>query len=901
MSEGFEDGSEIESQLEAIRKKASDMIDVARYRTSFELFSELRMRAKREQRVHFYIIAVFHMMDEAQYLLDFPTMRERAIELISLLESEERCRAIQPNMPVQLYESLVYQLSSCAYENLAEATGQLEGYNSEGLQACIADGLHICRQTGKLGCIGCFREYSCDVYMAADDAELATHQCSLVLDESNPISDRGDRRWLAKKKLAWLAMLEGRQAEALRMAEQALELTGEPKVSLKLESRLRVHFDLDAMLLISHGRGHELDESTAAGLPERGQCPQFDLQNDMNTALGFTVAGKYPAAADILRTWDQELQEKKATHQWFEVRLRLIANSLLAGDERLSQRLAAQLQKRASTAGDWLTLRRLTALQDSDFPTSPLATFGRGPVSKPALPTTPEVDDVPANRDATDLAGSTESNVENEISDGNATAAGSAFTAEDGKAATGAQAPAPKTPPTPLQSTLNDLGKRLSLVQEESILADLKSIRRDIMALSSQQISDPLDACGLLHLMSYALADHEDAEAVWHWANELTAKFDHDPAALSLLGDIGNRIRFGPNALFGSTITSQRVEPLFRKALQCDDVGPRTYLRAGDHFAAENNPGEAERCYARGFRLDRSVGELAVRLADVYRNSDRPRDAMHVLDLCLRVGTDDPAVAWEAGLQAFGLERYEIMRTYFEKFVSLAGPQPWVSYYNAIGYADQGELDKALEAIEQETALIGEMAFHICLVKGRVLFGLGDNKAAEELYQQALKTPLYEVENLTVSGLAGLLEHARRSLPKSGSELQQRFLRRLLESGLAAEEVFEEASEGVATQNVNFYRCLVEQPLDDAWNTFPSRLPHQTDWQAYFAEWGVLAASEEEAEELVLGWQNQCYTLPAEIQSTELSGEGFTDSPGVVWQGMRVNSDEMHENPDFGF
>ena len=171
MSE-LNDESQIDEQLEKLSDEAGKLIDQAKYRSSYRLFGELRQRAKRERRLYHYVLGTFHQMDQAQYLYEFQTMRERAIELIALLESEEQCRKIQPDMALPLFEGLAYQFSSCAYENLAEATGQMEGYNSEGLQACIADGLQICRQTGKLSCVGCFREYSCDVYMSADDSEI---------------------------------------------------------------------------------------------------------------------------------------------------------------------------------------------------------------------------------------------------------------------------------------------------------------------------------------------------------------------------------------------------------------------------------------------------------------------------------------------------------------------------------------------------------------------------------------------------------------------------------------------------------------------------------------------------------------------------------------------------------
>ncbi len=215
----------VDRQLVQLQEQAGELIPKCLFATSSQLYGELRRRARMEQRAYPYVIGTFFQMDQAQYLLDFQTMRERAIELIALLEDEERVRQIQADFPVQQYEHLVFSMSSCAYENLAEATGQLEGYNSQGMHACIADGITICRQTGKLGCIGCFREYACDVYIAADDAEIAMHHCRQVADHEGAWSDRGDRRWVASGKAGWLETLHGRFDAAVTLLTEALELT----------------------------------------------------------------------------------------------------------------------------------------------------------------------------------------------------------------------------------------------------------------------------------------------------------------------------------------------------------------------------------------------------------------------------------------------------------------------------------------------------------------------------------------------------------------------------------------------------------------------------------------------------------------------------------------------------
>lgn len=852
----FAEFSEIDQQLEDLASQAGELIAPAIYRSSFELYEQLRQKAKREQRAYFYILSVFHQMDEAQYLLDFATMRERAIELISLLESEEQCRKIQPDMPPQLYEALVYQMSACAYENLAEATGQIDGYNSEGMQACIADGLHICRKTGKLACVGCFREYSCDVYLSADDEELATHQISLVLDGSTPLSDRGDRRWLVKKKLAWLGALAGRHDEAIRLCREALELSDAEEVTLKLEARLRVLYDLDG-LLIAAGQPAEMPGDSACDHhPPEDECPLFDLSRAMNEALALTVAEKFDDAAEILTHWDRRLGQQKSSHLWFEIRLRLIANSMLAGNDRQAEKLAAQLQKRANSASDWLTLRRLTALQDEDFPVSPLAIYGR-----------PKTED-------------------------------SAEEKPDAQADSDSSVKERKIPDTPLAATIESFGKRLSEIAEESFLDDLAQLRSEVMAIGLDDITTREDACGLLFMVCYMLGDHEQVQSVWQWANQLVAKFDDDAAALSLLGDLGNRIRFGPNTEFSQTITVERLDPIFRKALQQDDVGPRTYMRCGDHYMATENHGEAERCYARGFRLLRSAGDIALRLASLYRDTDRPRDALHVLDLSIREGADDPRVAWEAALTAFMLDRFEIMLTYLDQYESDVGTEPWIDYYRSIGLLEQGDGHGAKVAIERERDLIGKDAFHLDIVTGCALAAAGELDSAESFFRRAGETPLYEAEMLSPSGISALLHRAEAAAKSSLPEFLGRFQNRILQAGFAGEEFFAEQRERQEATKVNYYRCLLNQPLDDQWQSFPARMAHQEDWESYLAEWGVLAKDEDHAEEEALAAQALCYHLPAQMEGMQLVEEGFEDSPGIVWQGMRFCPSEFPQETD---
>lgn len=857
------DESQIDEQLEKLSNEAGNLIDQAKYRSSFRLFGELRQRAKRERRLYHYVLGTFHQMDQAQYLYEFQTMRERAVELIALLESEEQCRKIQPDMPLPLFEGLAYQFSSCAYENLAEATGQMEGYNSEGLQACIADGLQICRQTGKLSCVGCFREYSCDVYMAADDSEIAQHQCNWVLDDSTPLSSRGDRRWLARKKIAWMTFLEGRTQTAIEMYRDALALTEREEVSLKLEAQLRTLHELDGLLILT-GQPEELPLHAVFSMqPPTDECPAFDMSQDLNRSLLLAIKQDWAAAAESLLVWDRLLQDRKGAHLWFEVRLRLIAIKLLAGEKRQAERLAEQLQQRASIANDWLTLRRLTALQDPDLPTSPLAAFGR---EITASPTT---------------------------SDGVATF--SVLKSEDDE---GKQ----EELVTPYRKRLLEIGAMFEELNEDTVAEDFARIRAAVRSIDTSTVDHDTDACALLHMMGYALGEGEDAAEVWAWANQLSKNFQENPAVLSMLGDLGNRLRFGPNEEFGATITSDRLEPLFRKAIQLKDAKSGTFMRAGDHFMSEQNLGEAERCYARSFRLKRNLGEVAIKLASLYRETDRFRDALHVLDVCLREGADIPQVAWEAGLTAFSLNRYEIMLTYLDRYKAAVGNQLWIDYYRAIGLLERGEPAAALEAIEHEQELFGEPALHLAIIRGCAHAALKNLKLARQDFEVALATPLATVDYLSAPGIASLLIRAVDASKKylKDKKFEVTFEDRLLESYLAPEEFFQTLRDQNQASEVTFYQVLIRQPLDENWMHFAGRLAHEGEADSYLGTWGVLANDEETAQKLVLEWQGRCYSIEAEIVEIRGNAESFNDREGIVWQGQRMFPGDEESDEDSG-
>ncbi len=862
---------DIDQQLRELQEQAGELIPQCRFASSSRMYGELRRRGRVEHRAQAYVMGTFFQMDQAQYLLDFQTMRERAVELIALLEDEEQLRQIQSDFPREEYEYLVYSMSSCAYENLAEATGQLEGYNSEGMHACIADGLQICRRTGKTGCVSCFREYACDVYLSADDSDIAGHQCRLVMEQDGGWSDRGDRRWLATSKLAWLEALHGRFDDALVTIEKALEFTNGEAVSLKYESRVRTLLIRDSIRLAGGLDPLLHSDAAFAEMPSADECPVFENALDLNKALFAVQQQNWEEASQILTKWDQRLQKCNGTHLWFETRLRLIALKRLSGDTKQAEALARQLEQRARTANDYLTLRRLQHLMDSDQP-SPLAV-----ASSP-------------RRSTSSVASAVDS-----------TATDSTFAGTEADTAV-LESVSPAAPPAPLAAEVTELRNRMTELMEDPSEEKFNTLRADVLAFDTSIVTHHEDASGILHLMEYLVGSGDDGEEIWKWANALAANHRNQSVVLSLLGTLGDALRNSGNEVLAEKITPERTEQLFRKSMELDPSKARNFLRAGDHFAAQDNNGEAERCFARAFRLDRTDGNIVRRLADLYNNTDRPRDALHVLDVSLRDGSDDAQVAFDAAMLAFRLKQYDATLTYLEKFEELVGDNIWTNYYRGVCYYEQGDYPKALECIDREEKLAESTGWHLELMRAVTKIRLNDLVGAQPHLDVAMSTPFQEVDFLSPTGLMELMQRLAVVADEvlQDQPLVARIEARLLRSGLMPESWFQwqrESTDAKPVENVRLYRCLVHQPLDETWSANPDRLSDQEAWTSYITEWGVLAETEEQARETALKYQAMCSELPATVQEVLAGDETYSDVPGPVWQGARYS---LSDDDDFG-
>jgi hypothetical protein len=474
----------LDERLDGLFERMGEFLEKAMSRSANRVVAEVKRLAKSEQRLLPYMRATFHLMDLARDLLEPEVCRSEAVALIALLESEDHARLIQADFPQHEYDSTVGWMTTCAYDNLAEATGMAQGYNSEGMHGCISDGIQVCQRTGKLECVNCFREYAAEVYLAADDLPMALHQARLIASPNNTRSQRGDRRWLGAHYEAWVLLLTGQLEAAEEAAQKSVSLTDSPQMNLPLFAKLRATPTLDMVRMLAGGELPQPSVVRVPGQPAEGEYPLNDVYDGMTSALALSVRGDHAGAAALLARWDRWLQERSALSEWFEVRLRLTAAQLLAGNRRQAEALAKQLESRATKSRDWLTLRRLARLMDPATMPTPvplLMPLSSGP-----------------------FAGSTPS----------VSVAMPEATPEQP-----AEAPQAAEPESPLHAVLQPLREQVEEAPEEG------EVRAQLLdaVLAHRNVTHPRDASLLLYLASRLADVPGRGSDVWAWAEPLAA------------------------------------------------------------------------------------------------------------------------------------------------------------------------------------------------------------------------------------------------------------------------------------------------------------------------------------------------------------------------------------------
>lgn len=885
-----DDVDEIEAQFEAMNERLGEMTEECRYRSADALALEMRRTAKGERRLVEYLNATFSAMNHCSELQQPKRRCEYALELIGLLESEERARTIQADYPEDEYEYTKSWMTACAYDNLAQGTGQIRGFNSEGMHQCIQDGIAVCHRTGKLQCITCFREYANEVYAAADDREMAAHFARLGT-KAKPDSD-SDRRYVSHRDLMRHHLGNGELEKAWDEAVKAWHFTDTYHSPYSAKVRFRWEMLEVACLLGDPSKARQyvdhfpLDTAGSYfGGPPAGEDPDHEENMARARACEAAMQGKYAEAIAMLEPWERVLRENEYLSDWFDIRLRIIALHKMAGNAAQVTALADSLREKAKPARDWATLKLLDRLVDSAVPAVPVPSHGdytAGPLApKAEAAAWATVVDTPPSLESADT------NVAH-------------LKVEHDPLSPEMQAEIERVA-SPLDEFIGETGERMQNAFEsapEEVEGKLAEIASSIIELDPKSLTDETHRCWLMYFLLGAAPAHPDPKAVWAWTKAVSQPHAQHPATLNLLASIADSLRSMENSPIAAQVSDEQVEKWFRKSLELDPDAPRGHLRAGNYFMAKGDVGEAERCYARGFRLQRDNAELAERLAEVYRQTDRAADALAVLDMAVREGAEHPDILWNATLLAMGEEQYEGALAYLDRYESMMPNQPWANYFRSAALIELQRFAPALESIQKEAENNPDAPLPVAMVEAACLANLG-RPAAPAAIEYALDMPLHEADYMTRTGLGSVLSrlwHGSRKLP-ADHPLRAKVDEHVVRAGLAPDEMFDEVRQkNRSARNVRLHVCHLRQPLSEQWNSDPCRLPSEEGWEAYVVRWGVLARNEEEATRFAMEWQNRYSPMAAELLHIDVDEENeFNDRIGVVWQGERENAAE-HDN-----
>ncbi len=241
----------------------------------------------------------------------------------------------------------------------------------------------------------------------------------------------------------------------------------------------------------------------------------------------------------------------------------------------------------------------------------------------------------------------------------------------------------------------------------------------DVLVFGRQQNLNTVQLRWLLFVVTFTPVPATRAAELWRWATSISAAHLNDAVVVNMLGTIGGRILEQNSQT--DVVSQDEVAALFRRSLDLDPDRANNFDRAARFFMLIGDESEAERCFARAFRLDRGHYDAAWSLADIYGRTDRARDALEVLDMCLRDGADLPRFSWQAAVTAFGLQSYEATLTYLKQFEPTAFDFPWLYYYRSAALLALGRNEEAIVPADKIVELAPDMVLIATILKTTAL------------------------------------------------------------------------------------------------------------------------------------------------------------------------------------
>lgn len=876
-----DDENELSIRLQQLEEAVGQANRQCHRRTAARLAREAMRLSKRSRKLTHYLWFCDTYVNSTDYPnVDFAEVTDVIIECIALLEDENKAKEFEPGIEEGLFEYNRWCYLPSLYHALASMTGQQEGDNSPGLHQCVQEGIAVCKYLGSSKeKLLMFREFVVDVLKSSDDLEMALHKAR----ECFSVNTESSRKVASADDIASILALQGNLRESCDMIVEGFghcQQFHNPYLAMlnfvpmaREIACMAGRADILEMLPAQIGakESSQLPEETVLRTPDHEENFFFEYMRQKCQAIELACNGKLNDSVAIVEYWDKFFYEKKSLRRWFHMRCRLIALERLKGNMERVRALAKPAEVLAKRAHDWLTLRKLRRLLDPDVAANPLVTLG--------------------DCDCGPFSTKTKSVYRNDWSDDTST---TTIVTESGNSGV-----ASKLAENQDQDVMNELALPPYI---EAMYAELEGSGGDESTLNGvalkalsipvSQMQSTMEAEHLLRLAGF-LTDREAIDKCIAWGQEVLQQFPSSADIVSMVAAFWAQLHILAEDTPPESISDEVLVTMFQRAMDMEVDSAKPFYRAGAFHFGRRNLSEAERCLARAFRLDRLHGTAARTLAKVYSYTDRPRDAMAVLDMCLREGSDDPNVAWEAAIQANSVGNFESVLTYIARLESLVERQPWCDYYRALALQELGRPTEALEALEREEQLNADSTFGVLLQRASVLAMLEDVVRTSELLKVIIDTPLASVETLTRVGFSQLCNRLWRSVSvalPAQNEMRQKLEQKLLDSCLAPDEMFEalRAENTDATEEtVRYFQVYLKQPLGEAWSRSSGCLLQESEWKEFIIVWRLLARDDDHAKEIALEWQSKSFREPSIVEFIESGEQEYTDRPGVVGLGPR--------------
>lgn len=850
-----------ELDFEATSSRIWDLHQQMRLRSAHELAKELREHSKDAGNFRQYIGSNFLIFNTGNALQEYATCKAAAVECVTLLESWQSACRFQPDLEDRHFEGLRHDYLPCAYDELAEATGSLSGYNSRDLDNAVQEGIQVCNLVGKTSCIGCFRSYGASRAWAADDVEMALHYCRSARIDDGKADETKVSQSVVSEAHYLLALGDLNGVHALQPLGQQLS------EGTTFEIIDRFFLDLyraNAELLAGNLEAERRPPESVVDL-ERGQHRSADIEVAFFESERASLQGRHQDALALVEPLDEELFRTGILDRWFDARVRRIALLERAGESDRARALMPALRERAQAADDFHTLRRLALVEAAGKSAWPHAPVGLPTVEPVRIASAGASAEVEAPSDAPAEAPS-------DNGDGHA---------------------APPEQPS-VREDVQALYERSLERGGDDWEAAHKALAGELEAVSLEGLT-VVERRHLLTARSRVFQPVEDPQATLNWCLSVAKPAREDARVMGLLAQVATELHQNHAEALADVLAVEAIQNWAEESVRLDpdDVAVRAYAAYVQKEIGD--AAKAERHLARAARLDRSDVWVAQTLAEMYRQSDRDRDALAVLDLCLRSGAQDLGVLWDAAMAANGLDDFQSMHTYLTQYTALNPDYEWGHYYLLLAADALGQDDQLAERLPQ----VAESAAHLefAWLSLTIAHRTRTDQPVEEALERMVSMPLEQLEFFTAHGLHANLMRVLKLLVEKDPEGDsvQRVRTRMLRLGLfnrpAAQLCRAHREEQEQTE---YFDIEVVQALDPSWKEDPRRPAGTEDWAALKVSYGVLEESEAAALALVRDLHPDFSSQAPNLRVANRDERTYTDRRGLFAQ-SRLEAHEQAE------